>query len=461
MSVSARFARFAAGVRIDDVPAETTARAGLHLLDTLGAAVAGTASVEAQLAVRASRADGGLHSGPAVLWGRPERATARTAALINGVAAHAFELDDSGGCDHSGAVVVPAALAAVAVAHRRVSGAELILAVLLGYELGRRVQTALGGYDAVNERGWHSTGVCGTFAAAIAAGRVLGLEAAALTHAIGLAGSFTGGTWAFVTDSAMSKRLHVGRAAECGLGAALLAREGFTGPETIFEASWGGFLALYGGMAADPSVITDSLGAHWELDMASIKPHASCRSTHSAIDALLRVRAGGGVEAGIERIEVRTSALIAGMCGGRGLDSLVSAQLSLPYALAVAAARGAVGLDDVLAGRTDPRVLALVDRIEVRVDPGQHGGSADPWLLVTDRAGGTTAVRAGSPRGGWDHRLPEQEVLAKFEGLAERRLGGAAVNALIERVGSSLTRCSDVRNLIDLLSASDEPALLD
>ena len=461
-SASARFARFARDLRIDAVPEPTRARARLHLLDTLGAALAGSAAREAHLARRAARADGSLGAAAgsaAVVWGTPERATPRAAALVNGVAAHAFELDDSGGCDHSGAVVVPAALAAAAAVGGPVPGEELLLAIVLGYELGRRVQTAMGGYDALNDRGWHSTGVCGTFAAAVAAGRVLGLDAVRLSHAIGLAGAFTGGTWAFVADSAMSKRLHVGRAAECGLGAALLAREGFTGPDAVFEAPWGGVLGLYGGPGADATALTASLGERWELDRASIKPHASCRSTHSAIDALLRLRADGLDVERIERIEVRTSELIAGMCGGTDLASLVSAQLSLPYGLAVAGVRGAVGLDDVLAGRDDPRVLDLLGRIAVAVDPGQHGGSAEPSLLVTG-ATGTLAVQAIAPRGGRDNRLADAEVLAKFEGLAARRLDAASIRGLIDGTGA-LERHPDVRALIGSLATASAPELVE
>ena len=461
-SASARFARFAAALRLGDVPDPPRARARLHLLDTLGAALAGSTAREAHLALRAARAEGTLGAtgpGAAVVWGTPERANPRTAALVNGVAAHAFELDDSGGCDHSGAVVAPAALAAAAAAGGAVPGEELLLAVVLGYELGRRVQSAMGGYDALNDRGWHSTGVCGTVAAAVAAGRVLGLDAARLTHAIGLAGAFTGGTWAFVADSAMSKRLHVGRAAECGLGAALLAREGFTGPDAVFEASWGGVLGLYAGEAADAAALTASLGERWEVDRASIKPYASCRSTHSAIDALLRLRAGGLDADGIDRIEVRTSELIAGMCGGTDLASLVSAQLSLPYGLAVAGVRGAVGLDDVLAGRGDPRVLDLLGRITVVVDPGQHGGSAEPALVVTDR-NGTVTVQATAPRGGWDNRLTDAEVVAKFEGLAARRLGPEGVRGLVDGIGR-LDGLADVRGLIELLATASQPELVE
>ncbi|MEZ5089837.1 MAG: MmgE/PrpD family protein [Micropruina sp.] len=334
--------------------ADTVRRAGLHLLDTLGAALAGSASVEAGLARRAARAEGGLGTGPAAIWGTAGRACPQTAAFVNGVAAHAFELDDSGGCDHSGAVVVPAALAAVAVAGRPVTGAELTSPSCSATSSGAGCRPP----SAATTR---STSAAGTPPACAARspprrprpGARAGRRGAHLGDRPGR--SFTGGTWAFVDDSAMSKRLHVGRAAECGLHAALLAREGFTGPAAVFEAGWGGVLGLYAGPGvADPAAISGGLGEHWQLDRSSIKPYASCRSTHSTIDAVLRLREQGLRAERVDALEVHASELIVQMCGGADLSSLVSAQLSLPFAVAVAAVRGDVGLDDILAGRTDP-----------------------------------------------------------------------------------------------------------
>jgi 2-methylcitrate dehydratase PrpD len=258
-SLSQRFAEFAAATRYPDIPPSARDRAGIHLLDTLGAGIAGSASREAAI----SREVAAGSPGGAGLWGTPATSAPLAAAFGNGVAAHAFELDDSGGCDHSGAVVVPALFAAAALSTTPVDGRTGIEAVVLGYDIARRVQSALGGYDELNEKGWHSTGVCGTFGAALAAGRTLGLDAGQLGHAIGLAGSFTGGTWAFLGNGAMSKRMHVGRAAETGLHCALLARSGFTGPSELFEAPWGGFLGLYGGDAADPGALVTDLGTDW------------------------------------------------------------------------------------------------------------------------------------------------------------------------------------------------------
>ncbi|KQQ86691.1 MmgE/PrpD family protein [Arthrobacter sp. Leaf137] len=473
-TASDHIAAFITGLRPDDIPASVLHRAKIHLLDTLGAGIAGAASREVATARTAlAAAHGSPSEGTGVpLWGTPAALPPLGAAFVNGVASHAFELDDSGGCDHSGAVVVPAALSAVAVARgvgrgngkydggTHVDGARLLTAVVSGYEVARRVQDALGGYDAVNNRGWHSTGVCGSFGAAVAAGVVLGLDARQLVSAIGLAGSFTGGTWAFIGDGAMSKRMHVGRAAESGLNSALLASAGFTGPRDLFSAPWGGFLKLYGQPdEVREDVLFGTLGEEWQVERASIKPHATCRSTHSAIDAVLDLRARHGLTPeSTQKIVVKTSALISDMCGAADVRSLVSTQLSMHYALAAALTYGQVGLDQVAEpGRNDPRVKELMGRIHVEVDPLQHGGSAEPYLEVqTDTD--TFGVQAAKAKGAATNRLSDEETIGKFEGLAGTRLPAEGVVGVRQMV-LGLDSLDDAGRLPGLLVADEEPIL--
>ena len=198
--------------------------------------------------------------------------------------------------DHTGAVVVPA-LFAVGEAYPVISGKGILEAMIVGYEVGRRVLDAAGGYRPLNhEDGWHSTGPCGSFAAAAAVGKALGLDARQTAWALGLAGSFTGGTWAFAEDGAMSKRYHAGRAAETGLVAACLARSGFTGPTAIFEARWGGFFATYARTAPRPGELVRELGRRYGILRSGIKPYAACRDIHSTLDVVLKARRDQGLK---------------------------------------------------------------------------------------------------------------------------------------------------------------------
>lgn len=131
-------------------------------------------------------------------------------------------------------------MAAVSMKTEPVNGRELITAVVIGYDVSRRVLEACGGYSAHNGAGWHSTATCGVFGAAAASARIL-TDAAQTVSALGIAGSFSGGLWAFIHDGSQSKKLHSGRAAEGGLLAARFAQQGISGPKKLFEDVWGGF----------------------------------------------------------------------------------------------------------------------------------------------------------------------------------------------------------------------------
>ena len=235
-TIAGQLGTFVADTTFEQLPREVVEKAKRHILDTFGAALVGATSEEAARAKEALLAmEGG---GTAPVWGKCESVAPRSAALLNGIAAHAFELDDTGGCDHSGAVVLPASVAALSLLDKPVSGRAFITAVVLGYDVGRRALEGFGGYRPHNEAGWHSTGTCGTFAAAAACASLLRLTPKQAPSCLGLAASFSGGLWAFIHDGAMAKRVHAGRAAESGLLAALLARANITGPAHVFEDVW-------------------------------------------------------------------------------------------------------------------------------------------------------------------------------------------------------------------------------
>ena len=134
-------AKFVVETTFESIPTDMVEKAKRHILDSVGAGIAGARSVEvARLMATLDMAGEG--SGRAVLWGDDRRRTPLVAALVNGTAAHAFELDDTGGCDHSGAVVVPAVFAALTLVDRVITGKELITAVLLGFDVARRALEA-------------------------------------------------------------------------------------------------------------------------------------------------------------------------------------------------------------------------------------------------------------------------------------------------------------------------------
>ncbi|MFI5013245.1 MAG: MmgE/PrpD family protein [Hyphomicrobiales bacterium] len=445
-----RFGNFVTGTRFAEVPAAIVAKARRHILDTFGAGLAGATSDEASRLLAMITATN--EAGATPIWGTSERTTPRSAALANGVAAHSFELDDTGGCDHSGAVVLPAAVAALDLCTDAVSGGELITSVVLGYDLGRRVMEALGGYDPHNAAGWHSTGTCGTFAAAAAAARVLKLDARQCTSAIGLAASFSGGLWAFIHDGSQAKRIHAGRAAEGGLLAALLARQGVTGPRCVFDDVWGGFLRTYAHAPTDVDALTRDLGTSWKFESAAIKPYASCRGTHSAVDAIGKLLDGGLTVDAITEVRLRMSPFLHGMCGGRDVALMPAAQMSLPYAVAARMVLGSAGLSAYAPEpRNDPRLHAAMAKIALETDD-RMAPNDDPYVTVVAADGRRLEERVTVALGAPGNPLSDEALLYKFHELAGLVLSTAQARRLADTV-LALDGVADARMLPTLLAA--------
>jgi 2-methylcitrate dehydratase PrpD len=448
-TIAEELGAFIARTTYEQLPPEVVEKAKRHILDTFGAALAGAASGEA---ARAKGALLGIESGGTTpIWGTSESAAPRNAALLNGIAAHAFELDDTGGCDHSGAVVLPAAVAALSVLDEPISGRAFLTAVVLGYDLGRRALEGFGGYRPHNEAGWHSTGTCGTFAAAAAAASLLHLTPEQATSCLGLAASFSGGLWAFIHDGAMAKRVHAGRAAEGGLLAALLARAGVTGPAHVFEDVWGGFLKTYADAPTEPDALLRDLGQSWRIMRCAIKPYASCRDTHAAVDAIGRILERRGiVPDDVAAVHARLSPFLAGMVGGTDASSLPAAQMSLPYAVAARILYGTAGLS-AYAGerRADPRLHALIERISIDIDESVAGSDRASVTLVTRdgaRIEEPTATALGAP----ENPLGDRELLAKFDELAGYALPAAQARELADFT-LALESVQDVGALRNLL----------
>ena len=445
---------FCAGTRFDDLPPALVARAKQHLLDTFGATLAGSAAFEPRQTLAMLTAEAGQGGSP--VWGTATALTARDAAFANGVAAHALELDDTGGCDHSGAVVLPAAIAALALSKRAITGRELLTAVVLGYDIGRRVLEACGGYSPHNGAGWHSTATCGTFGAAAAAAHLLGLDAAQTTAALGHAASFSGGLWAFIHDASQTKRLHAGRAAEGGLTAALLSARGISGPTQVFEDVWGGFFNAFAPQSRQPEALLAELGQTWKLMRCSIKPYASCRSNHATIDAVLHLMAANpGLAQQVRHVDVRLSEFVMGMCGGLDLASLASAQMSLPYAVAIAWVFGDAGLARYLAPvRGDARLAAAMSLVRLQVDPSMPALD-EPVVTITSEDGQvvshTVPVALGAP----GNPMSAATLREKFQALAAVALPHAQADALADQV-LHLDEVDDARALLPLLAGRSE-----
>ena len=327
------------------------------------------------------------------------------------------------------------------------SGKDALTAIIAGYDVAARVTEGAGGYRAHNDLGWHSSGTCGTFGGAAAAAKLLGLDAERYADALGIAGTYTGGIWAFLADGAMTKRFHPGKAAETGLSAALLAQSGMTGPRQVLDAKWGGFYSTYARGVATPEATVKDLGREFRIARSGMKPYACCRGLHATLDALFDVmRETGADSRAIERMIVHGNEQNRVQFDRPRVGNLLDAQFSFQYALAVGASSGRATLDQFTPSRdAEPEVKRLMAATEVVADREQPAGTYPP-LEVRLKDGRRIERHVKFAKGAPENPLTDDELHAKAESQIAPVLGTARCNAILACVAS----LEDVRDLSDL-----------
>lgn len=336
----------------------------IYALDTLAVTLAGTVAPSSAPVTRTILAACG--KAESTVMGVGKVTSAWDAALANGAFAHALELDDDHRVAvlHPGAVVVPAALAAAEAEHA--SGLTFLRAMFVGYEVMCRLGEVFRGSQFYH--GVHPTALCGVFGAAAAAAVAMDLDRDAFVRALGIAGTQASGLTEWRADGSWIKRLHPGRAAQSGVLAARLAREGFTGPATILEGEGGFFRAFSYGEPIDPECLTRALGGDHHAFGTAIKPYPCCRFEHGAIDLAIDARKSGVTADDIEAANIRIYKTGV-LSYHQEPKSAVDAQFNVPYAVAIALLRGHVGLGDFTdEAIRDREVLALCRRIHVKED---------------------------------------------------------------------------------------------
>lgn len=417
-SVTEQLAAFIAPLRAGDIPSNVLEAASLYTLDWLGCAIAGlpTRPGEIMLRYTAKQPDG-----PVSVLGLSAGRSAQVAALHNGAVSHITEMDDVDRASviHPGAVVIPAALAIAEERER--SGRDLLAAVVIGYEVAIRVGESVGKTHYYH---WHNTATCGVFGAAAAAGWLMDLSAEQLVWALGSAGTQASGLWQFIQDGSMSKHLHTGHAASSGVLAAELAALGFTGARHILEGSQGFWAAT--APDGDPAAVTRGLGqGSWKLPGVSLKPYPSCRHTHSAVDAALRLRAQvGAIEPGqVVKLEVEGYRSMLDLCDNPNPQSMYAAKFSVQYTTSRALLDGHLRLSDFGDAQIhEPRVRALMARTTVRLadDLDRRYPAQFPARVTLELADGRRLTEEVlTPKGDPENALTRAEVEAKFVGMLQ------------------------------------------
>jgi len=425
VTVAESFAEFAVGLRDHPLPDGALNGARRCLVDWWGGTIAGGVEAPATVLVAALRPGGG----PSRLLPSGDGTDMRTAALINGTAAHSVEVDDiySPGLYHPGVSVISAALAAAE--GEGASGADLLTAIVAGYEVSNRIARAI---NPAHYRYWHTTATVGYFGAAVAAACAMRLSAGQTAHALTTTATFAAGLRHAFASDAMSKPLHAGRAAEGGVFAALGARHGLTGVPDIFEAARGFGAVMSEAVDWDRSVA--GLGTEWTIERITCKPYPCCGHAFAAIDAA-RAIMGGGVEPGeIERIEVGTYRAGVEICENRDPSTPYEAKFSIPYCVALAALNRPIDLAAFTPGGLyDGELRAMMARVELVLDPAAE--AAFPAMraaevAISTRGGLEQRYRQPTRRGDPDFPMSDADIDTKFRMLAGPVIGPQAAAAL-------------------------------
>lgn len=453
-AITRKLATFAADLRYEDLPEEIVERAKRLILDVTGIMIRARHDAESTSSLIAAVEKLGLAGGNCSVFGDKQTYTPSAAALIHGTLAHSLDFDDTHaeGSLHSSAPIVPAALAAAEMVNA--SGKDLIAAIVAGYEIQIRLSLALCPSDHYN-RGFHPTATCGVFAAAAAAGKLLGMDVDGIQNAFGIALSQAAGSMEFLADGAWTKRSHVGQAAQNGLICAVMANEGFRGVKQAFEGK-AGFFASYAPNSV-PEKAVSALGEKWETMRLAVKPYPSCRYSHAAIDGLIALMEKHGIiEKDVTEVEIglpRTGWNIIGdpVADKQNPKSVVDGQFSMPFCAAVVLQEGGLVWDDYAKHVDDAHTHALCKKVRTVVDERAEAEFPENMSAVTRirTSKGEFETFVVAPKGEPGNFLTDDEFRTKFEGLCEPYLGRERTHRLAESL-MDLDKANSVQSVMAL-----------
>jgi 2-methylcitrate dehydratase PrpD len=422
MDVTALLARFIRETRYEDIPERVRHEARRALVNVLGCAIGSGGHETVERAVRALAPFFG--SPHATLTGRKERADLLHAALINGIAAHVLDFDDTHpNAIHPSAPVWPALIALGE--QRHLGGRALLHAFIVGAEVELRIGNAV--FPAHYERGYHATGTCGVFGAAAATAHLLKLDEESTTYALSIAATQSSGLREMFGSDC--KSLHPGKAARDGLTAALLASNGFTSSKRGIEAPRGFANVL--STAHDYSAISSGLGSQWEIGLNMYKPFACGLVVHAAIDGCIELRNTYDLRASpIEHVTVRVSPMVMELTAKTEPKTGLEGKFSIYHACAIAIIRGRAGETEFGdAAVLDAEVVAL--RRKVKAIPDTSIAMMEAHVTIGLSDGRILEHHVKSALGSVERPMSDRDLEAKFHALVEGVLPKPRADELI------------------------------
>ena len=399
---------------VDNLPADAVAMAIRDLTDMAGICVAARQTHYIGQLIGACDDEG-----PCTAIGHARGFNAASAALINGTATHGEDFDDTleGAPIRVGAMVLPAVLAAGQ--RYQLSGERVVTGIIAGMEAVCRLNHVAAGY--MHKACFHPVGVIGALGSAMGVGTALSLDAQRLSMAMGVAGSFSSGIIEFLTDGAWTKRIHPGWAAQSGLQAALIARQGFFAPRTILEGGHSFFKAFAPTATPDYSHLIDGLGEDFYMSRIAFKPYACGTMIHPYIDCMIELAERGVSAEDIERILCPTGEglvhrLWEPLGNKQQPPSGYAAKFSMPYCMAVGFYDGDAGLSQFTDERaTDPKLIDLASKINYEIDPNnEYPRNYSGHIRVQLKNGESIAIDRPWMRGGKNEPLSSTELRQKY-----------------------------------------------
>lgn len=364
-TINQRLSKFSAELRFEDIPSEVLDHLKRVMLDCYGCGLFGSTTPWMQIyrGVLEKMTD----RREASLWGVGRKTSVGSAMMINGSAINSFELDDT----HTDGIIhvstgVLGCITAFAEMQGNLSGKDFLTAATLAYEIACRVAAPVG--MEIAHQGWNNTGTCCPFGSTVGVGHMIGLNEEQMGHAMGISANWAGGLQA-VQFASMAKRIVPSKSSEGAIIGALLAKEGFTGIEDVFENKFGGFYNCFTDDVYDVERTSGELGGRWELMGIGLKFYSTCRSKHTTIGALRKFRDEHPEikPDDIEKIVVHTTSITHKYSvGADAITSVVAAQLSHPYVCSVTMLEGNAFIDQFTEEKIkDPKILEYAKKVEV------------------------------------------------------------------------------------------------
>ncbi len=452
-----KLSKFIAETDFEYIPKEAVHVAKKAILDWAGVTIAGSNEPVTRILAEQVKRMGAI--GEAGVICRAFRTSSDLAAWVNGTASHALDYDDTfpNAAGYNFHPTVPILSAVLALAEKMsVSGKDVLTAYIVGIEVESRIGASMGRYSS--EIGWHPTPVIGTMGAVAASANILKLNMQRVRMALGIASSLSGGL--LQNFGTMTKPLHAGNSAKNGIVAALLAKNGFTGNESIMERNFGFCSMFSGGKVNGLGKNEQDLGKTWHIISPGIsfKPYPCCRSTHSSIDASLYLRNAPGVDASqVVKIICKTSPQHLKLARFHRPKSAYEGKFSIPYCIAAALLSGKVLLGDFAEEKvSDPEAQALLSKVEF-LHPGEY--NEDPMSLAQEVVlklsnGAEYSCRVDTPKGDPQNPMTEDELSMKFKDCARMSLPQIEIEKVLEMLGK-LESLDNISELMKTITYTD------